>query len=316
MPLVRRKCLREPRRIQDLCPLLRWNLAQIDERLPHHPLPIRRHPRQRLRRRPHIRLLLRRKPFEHLIALQDPLPLLRRPRIQRPQTVQHPLLLVRRQPIEPRLPAQLLFLLLRRQILMIVQPLAQMPRPRTTAHAGPHHRWISSHPRPHRSGIPARPRSTIRVPVSAGRRRRPRCRLSRSRRSSPRCLRALPHPRCPGSRKSSRKRRGPEQNQQTQSGDTRQSGHKPASGRPAALRLVLNSRDHRRTSPRQTTKPGCKPNRAGSLLSVPISLRPLSFESPFTNCSQRLRRYRPCPADPSSSAAGTPAHFHPETADP
>ena len=48
-------------------------------------------------------------------------------------------------------------------------------------------------------------------------------------------------------------------------------------------------------------------------IASPIFFR---YPLPATGCFKFLRRCRSCPADPSSSAVGTPAHFHPETADP
>ena len=70
--------------------------------------------------------------LEHLVALQHALALFGRPAVQGVQPVHQPLLLILWQTIEAWLTAQGIFLLPRCQVLVIIQPLRQMPLlPRT-----------------------------------------------------------------------------------------------------------------------------------------------------------------------------------------
>ena len=70
--------------------------------------------------------------LEHLVALQYALALFGRPAVQGVQAIYQTLLLILRQTVEAWLPAQGIFLLPRCQVLVIIQPLRQMPLlPRT-----------------------------------------------------------------------------------------------------------------------------------------------------------------------------------------
>ena len=130
--LLRRKLLLETCRVQNGLPLFRWNATQILEGATHLALAVSGHLMKGLRCPSYSGLLLRIEVFKNFVALQQTLTLLRRLAVECMQPVHESLLLVLRQTVEPWLASQRVFLLLRCQVLVIIQPLGEMPLlPRT-----------------------------------------------------------------------------------------------------------------------------------------------------------------------------------------
>ena len=131
-PLRRRKLVLKTSRVQNGQPLFRRNAAQVLKGATHLALTVSRHLVEGLGRPAYSSFLLGAQMLEHLVPLQDALALLWRLAVQGLQPVHQPLLLILRQTVEAWLPAQSIFLLLRCQVLVIIQPLRQMPLlPRT-----------------------------------------------------------------------------------------------------------------------------------------------------------------------------------------
>ena len=117
-----------PCRVQHRCPLIDRNRAQILKGPLYRRLPVWWQAAKPLAGRPELRPLLRRHVFDHLGAFQPALPLLLRHLVYLPQLLHQLLLVGRRKPAKVRVAAQHLFLILHGNILVLIQPVFEMPR--------------------------------------------------------------------------------------------------------------------------------------------------------------------------------------------
>ena len=133
-PLLRRKRRAVARRIQHHIPLVHRNPAQIAKSMLHNGLPVRRHRRHLPERLVDLHPLIGRQPLNRLVPRSPSLPLRLRQFIQMMELLYLPLLIAGAQTIKARLPPKQPLLLPHRHILMLRQPLRQVPRLRSRPH--------------------------------------------------------------------------------------------------------------------------------------------------------------------------------------